>query len=511
MKKVFGIFILMVVLLSFIISCGGGGEADLRSQTLIVAMSSDAITMDPSAQNDAYSANAMMQMYEGLIAITPDNEVVPALAEKYDISADGMEYTFYLKKGVKFHNGEELKAGDVVFSYLRACASPAVAHIFSDIDPDTIKAVDDYTVKFRMKAPYAGILTALCHSSAHIVNKKAVEAAGDQYARKPVGTGPYKFVSHTKSDKIKFERYEEYQGNKPYYKYLEFRIIPEPTNRIIELESGGADIVYDVSPNDLDRFTGNNEIKLIRSFDYLTQYMGMNCSKPPLDDIRVRQAIACAVDTDQIVKAVWKGLGRTASAPYAPAIRYSIANKLKPIPRDVEKAKKLLKEAGYESGLKIRLSTNERTERIDMAVIMKEQFKDVGIDLSIEVLEWSKYIEMLEKGEQQLFEIGWSSDTPDPDMVVYPCFHSISRGPGGNYVFLSDPELDELIIKGRRVLDGPERANVYEQIQERIMYLTPAIFQYNGEQAAGIRSNITGLRLSPLGHHFLGNIKPVDK
>lgn len=499
----------MIVLSTFVISCKGAA-VNIRAQTLIIAMSSDVITMDPSAENDSYSANAMMQMYEGLLAFTPNNEVISALTEKYDISTDGMEYTFYLKKGIKFHNGEELKADDVVFSYLRAFTSPAAAHIFSDIDHDSLRALDDYTVTFRMKVPYAGILTALCHPSAYIVNKKTVEAAGNQYAENPIGTGPYKFVSHTKSDKIKFERYEYYQGKKPYYKYLEFRIIPDPTNRIIELESGRADIVYDISSNDLDRFTENNEIKLMRCFDYLTQFMGMNCSKPPLDDIRVRQAIACAIDTDQIVKTVWKDLGRTATCPYSPTIRYSIANKLKPIPRDVEKAKKLLKEAGYENGFKIRLSTNDRKERIDMAIIMKEQFKDVGIDLSIEIFEWPKYIEMLEKGEHQLFEISWFSDTPDPDMFVHPCFHSISRGVGGNYFFLNDPELDELITKGRYVLDGSERANIYKQIQERIMYLTPAVFQYNGEQAAGIRGNITGLHLSPLGHHFLGNIRPVD-
>ncbi len=498
------------VLLAFLITACGGGEADaIRSQTLIVAMSSDAITMDPSAQNDSYSANAMLQMYEGLVSMRTDNKVAPSLAERYEISPDGMEYTFFLKKNVKFHNGEELKAEDVVFSFKRAFVSPAVAHIFSAIDASTLKAVDDYTVSFRMKTNYSGILMALCHPSANIVNKKAVLKFGDNYSKHPVGTGPYKFVSHTKSDKIKFERFENFHGNKPYFKYLEFKIIPEPTNRMIELESGGADIVYDISPNDLDRFQGNDEIKLIRIFDYLTQYMGMNCGKPPLDDIRVRKAVACACDIEQIIKAVWKGLGATATGPYAPSIPYSISKELKPIKRDVEKAKKLLAEAGYADGLKLRISTNERKERVDMAVIMKEQFKEVGIDLSIEVLEWSKYIEMLEKGEQQLFEIGWSSDTPDPDMVVYPCFHSLSRGPGGNYVFLADAEIDNLIFAGRAVLDGAKRAEIYEKIQRRIMDLCPAIFQYNGEQAVGIRTSLQGLSLSPLGHHFLGNVKPI--
>lgn len=508
MKQVFKALVL-TAFIGFVFSCGNGNETEQAKQTLVVAMSSDAITFDPSAQNDSYSANAMLQMYEGLVALDENNSVVNQLAERYEVSEDGLTYTFYILKGVKFHNGEEVKASDVVFSFKRAFVAPAVAHIFSAIDGDTIKALDEYTVTFKMKTPYAGILTALAHPAAFICNQKAVEASGDDYTRNPIGSGPYKFVSHIKSNVIKMERYEDFHGEKPYYKYLEMRIIPEPANRIIELESGGADIVYDVSPNDLDRFQGNEQIKLLKVHDFQTQYLGMNCSKPPLNDIRVRQAVACAIDTDQIIKAVWKGLGGTATAPYAPSIKYSIADEKTPIKRDVEKAKRLLAEAGYPNGLNLRLSTNERQERVDMATIMKEQFKDAGINLSIEVMEWSQYIAMLEKGEHELFEIGWSSDTPDPDMVVYPCFHSISMGAGGNYVFLNDEKLDKMIEDGRAIPDGPEREKLYKEMQQYILDLCPAVFQYNGETAVGMQSNLTGLTLSQTGHHYLGTVKPA--
>lgn len=499
------------VMAAVLFSCGGSEKTkDVRSQTLVVAMSSDAISFDPIAQNDSYSSNAMGQMYEGLVALDENNNVIKQLAEDYKVSDDGLTYTFRILKGVKFHNGEEVKADDVVFSFKRAVVAPAVAHIYSAIDADTIKALDEYTITFNMKTPYAGILTALAHPAAFICNKKAVEAAGENYGRNPVGSGPYKFVSHTKSNAIKMERYEDFHGTKPYYKYLELRIIPEPGNRIIELESGGADIVFDVSPNDLNRFEGNDQIKLLKVHDFQTQYLGMNCSKAPLNDVRVRQAVACGIDTDKIIKAVWKGLGGTATAPYAPSIKYSIANEKKPIPRDVEKAKKLLAEAGYADGLKLRLSTNERQERIDMATIMKEQLKEVGIELSIEVMEWSQYIAMLEKGEHELFEIGWSSDTPDPDMVVYPCFYSASAGPGGNYVFLKDEKLDKMIESGRAIPDGPAREKLYKDMQQYILDLCPAVFQYNGETAAGMQANLTGLSLSQTGHHFLGNVHPVE-
>lgn len=511
MKQVFKILAFSLVAV-VMFSCGGKDKLqdDPRTQTLVVAMSSDAISFDPSAQNDSYSSNAMRQMYEGLVTLDANSNAMPALAERFEASPDGMSYTFYLKKGVKFHNGEELKASDVVFSYKRAVTAPAVAHIYSAIDAESIKALDDYTVTLNMKVPYAGILTALAHPAAFIVNQKAVETAGESYARQPVGTGPFKFVSHTKSNNIKMERFDDFHGDKPYYKYLEMRIIPEPANRIIELESGGADVVLDISPNDLSRFEGNDQIKLLKVDDFMTQYMGMNCSKPPLNDIRVRQAVACSVDTDQIVKAVWKGLGGTATAPYAPSLKYSIAKEKTPIVRDVEKAKKLLAEAGYPNGIKLRLSTNERQERIDMATIMKEQMKEAGIELSIEVMEWSQYIAMLESGGQEIFEIGWSSDTPDPDMVVYPCFHSNSVGPGGNFVFIKDAKLDKMIEDGRKIADGPEREQLYKYLQEYILDLTVAVFQYNGETAAGIQANLTGLNLSPLGSHFFGNIKPRE-
>lgn len=497
----------MLLILSIVLTaCGGGKNTSGNSKDnnkLVIATASDAITMDPVANNDSYSGNIMAQIYDGLVKIDMEGNIIENLAESYDVSEDGLTYTFHLKQGVKFQNGEEMKASDVVFTFKRAIEAPAVAHIFGDIDPNSLKAVDDYTFQFSLKDANAGIIAALCHPAAFIVNEKAVTEAGKDYARNPIGTGPFKLESWTKSASMVLKRFEDYHGTAPEFDTLEVRVIPEATNRVIELETGGVDIAYDISPNDVSRVEENSNLQLFRTPDYGTLYMGMNTQKTPLNDVRVRQAIAKAIDVEQIVNAVWRGVGKAASAPYTSTIKYSIAEKNEPNKKDIEAAKQLLKEAGYENGLQLTVSTSDRQERINAATIMKEDLKEIGIDLTVEVLEWSAFIEKLENGEHDLYMLSWISDSPDPDMVVYPCFHSSMAGPGGNYMFLNDPEVDELIIKGRRTLDGPDREKVYEDLQNKIIELAPAIFIYNSEIVIGARADIENIELTPFGYHRL--------
>mgnify|MGYP000889089261 CR=1 FL=1 len=520
MKRKGLVLISMMLILSLVLTaCGGGketpketnnestgkstGEPTKARDKLVIATSSDAITMDPSQNNDSFSGNIMAQVYDGLVKIDMEGNIEPSLAESYEPSEDGLTYTFHLKKGVKFQNGEELKASDVVFTFKRAIESPAVAHIFGDIDPDSLKAVDDYTFQFSLKEANAGIIAALCHPAAFVVNEKAVTEAGDNYSRNPVGTGPFILKSWSKSNKMELTKFEDYYGKEPEFNTLEVRIIPEATNRVIELETGGVDIAYDISPNDVSRVEGNSDLQLFRTPDYGTLYMGMNTQKEPLNDIKVRQAISKAIDVEEIVGAIWRGVGKPASAPYTSTIKYSLAEENEPNKKDIEGAKKLLKEAGYENGLSLTITTNDRQERIDAATIIKEDLKQIGIDVTVEVLEWSAFIEKLESGQHDLFMISWISDSPDPDMVVYPCFHSSMAGPGGNYAFLNDPEVDDLIIKGRRTLDGPEREQIYKDLQERVMDLSPAVFLYNSEIVIGARSDIENIELTPFGYHRL--------
>lgn len=471
---------------------------------LIVATAYDAKSLDPHAVNDVASSNVMTQIYETLIQMNDKNEVVPMLAESYK-QIDDVTYEFKLKKGVKFHNGEEMKASDVKFSFIRASKSAPIAHIMGDIDVDSFKMPDDYTISFKIKTASTGFLSSLVHTGGTILSEKAVTAAGDKYAMNPVGTGPFKFISWTKGDKVELERFNDFHGDKPKFSKMTLRVIPEPTNRAIELESGGVDIAYEISTNDIKRVQDNEKLQILRVVDNSTQYLGFNNKKKPFDDLKVRQAISYAIDTTSVVNTVWRGVGKVAVGPIGPNVRYSDKT-LKTHEYNVEKAKALLKEAGLPNGFKTTIWTNEKKERVDMATIMQSQLKEVGIDVEIKVLEWGAYLDGLAKAQQDMFIVGWTCQTPDPDMAVYAPFHSSKMGSGGNYAYFNDPKADELIMKGRTMKDSDERKTVYEQLQKEIVEQAPWIFLSNGEQVVGASKSVKGFVPSAFGYHVLYNV-----
>lgn len=502
MKKRFRLFVVSLLGVILLAACGGGADKN----TLTVATSGDAISLDPIATNDNQSSHVMTQIYEGLVKVEGDSdEIKPSLAESWEQPEDN-KYVFHLKKGVKFHNGEEMKASDVVFSLKRAIVAPNVRHLFETINPDTVKATDDYTVEFKQDKPFAGILAALCHPGGYIVNEKAVNEGGDDYSRNPVGTNAVKFVKWVKADSIEMERFEDYHDEKTEYNKLIFRVIPEPSNRVIELESGGVDMAYDISAIDVKKIEDNEDLELYRSLDYGLTYLGFNTENEKLKDSKVRQAIAYALDIPSIIQAVFKGLGQPAGGVLPPTMPYSISDELKPKERDIEMAKQLLKEAGKEN-LSLTLSTNENQDRVDMATAMKEQLSEAGIDLTINVLEWSAFNDLIKNGSHEMFIIAWTADSPDPDTFMYPCFHSSAKGEGGNYDFLDDKEMDDDLSSARYEQDDSKREEYYKDAQEHAIDVQAWVPLHNKELTVGARKDIKNIVLSPFGWYQLANVK----
>lgn len=508
-KRLVSLTAALILAVSLFAGCGKSSSEDTKTSskgkdTLKVATAYDAKSLDPTATNDVASSNVMTQIYETLVQLNDQGEVVPMLAESFK-QIDDVTYEFKLKKGVKFHNGEEMKASDVKFSFERASKAAPVAHIMGDIDTSSFNMADDYTISFKLNKPNTGFLASLIHTGASILNEKAVTEAGDKYAMNPVGTGPFKFVSWAKGSEVNLEAFSDFHGTKPAFSKLVIKVIPEATNRTIELESGGVDIAYEITANDLSRVEDNKDLQLLRVIDNSTAYLGFNTQKKPFSDLKVRQAIGYALDIDSIVTSVWRGIGRVAVGPIGPNVKYSD----KSIPGheyNVEKAKQLLKEAGLEKGFKTTIWTNEKKERVDMATIMQSQLKEVGIEVEIKVLEWGAYIDGLNKGEHDMFILGWSTQTPDPDMAVYATFISKNAGAGGNYSFINDPKLDELIQKGRTMKDSDERQAVYYDIQKEIIAQAPWVFLTNGEQVVGASKSVKGFKPSPFGYHVLYNV-----
>ena len=472
-----------------------------QRDTLVVADQYDATTFDPVRHNDYPSSRACHQVYDTLIFLNDDGTFRPGLAEKWEFVSD-TAYKMYLRKGVKFHNGEELKAEDVKFSLERATTDLG-AHIKTySQDLDSVEVLDDYTVVLHLKKVNFPFFASLAHSWGSIVNKKEVEAQGENYgtpAGTAVGTGPFKFLSWQKSDRYTLERFDDYWGEKVKFKTLVLRSIPEPTARTVGLETGEVDIAYPIINNDISRIEENEALVLQRKPLASTTYMGFNTTKKPFDDPRVRKAFSAALDTVGIQKAVFRGVGKTPRTLIPSGIKYSIDAELPAHARDVEAAKKLFAEAGVDpKELKIQIWTNERKERVAMATIIHSQLQELGIDAEIKVLEWGAYIQGLQSKEHDLFLLGWGLSVPDPDYAVAGL---LETGAGTNYTFFSDAKLDELLAKGRAMPDGPDREKAYKDMQLYINEMCPMILLHNDESLVGVQKTVKGFVSNPFDVH----------
>lgn len=496
LKKFRLIFIALVLVFSL-------AGASLAKDTLIVADQYDPTTLDPIGHNDYPTSRACSHIYDTLIFLNPDGTLRPGLAESWEFITD-KDYKMTLRKGVKFHNGEEMTAADVKFSLERA-NTPAGSHIHTySQDLDYVEIVDDYTIIIHLKKVNYPFFSSLVHSWGNIVCKKVVEAAGDDYGMNPVGTGPFKFKEWAKGDHYTFERFDDYWGNKAKFKTLIVRSIPEPTNRTIELETGAVDIAYPVTTIELARIDENPELELQRKVIPSTTYMGFNVNKAPFSDVRVRHAISLLLDTVNIQRAVFRGVGKNPRSLIPEVTKYSINNELPAHVRDVEAAKKLFAEAGVDpSKIKLIIRSNERKERIDMATIIQAQLAEVGIQSEIMQQEWGAYLNDLQKKQHDVFLLGWGLSVPDPDYAVSGLLESNA---GTNYTGYNDPKLDEMLAKGRSLPDGEERAKVYRDMQLYINEQCPMIYLHNDEAIAGVRKIVKGFEVDPFEVHSFRNV-----
>ena len=474
---------------------------------LTVGCTYDAKTLDPHVTNDTGSHVMMRQIYEKLVAFDDNLNVVPCLAESWEISEDGKRYTFHLKKGVKFHNGEEMKASDVLFSFKRMLSPAAAAtHAYSNvIDPDGFELIDDYTVVISTKEPLGAFLASMNHGFASIVSEKAVTEAGKDYGVHPVGTGAFKFVSWSKGDRITFERFDDYHGQKAALSKMVLRAITESTSRTIELESGAVDLIMDPPGSDINRLEANKNLTIVRRPGQLVYHMGFNLDKEPYNDIKVRQAMNIAVNRPGMAKVVYRGFASPSVGPWTDAVKYAPKNAPQ-IDYDLEKAKQLLKEAGYENGFKAVIWVPDRKEQGDMATILQSEYKKIGIDMEIKVYEWGAYIEALKAPDHELYVMGWSGGAPAPDPYFFagPKFHSSVIG-SSNRCRLNDPEVDALIDKGATLQDGAEREKVYQDLYSKLQNLLPWVVMVNPDQIFASKKNVMGINYGSSSVTYFGS------
>ena len=467
MKRLVKVIIPLLCLVMLLSSCGGtsggtSGSAQSESGTkneLKVAIRAEPSTLDP--HNSTALANFAVQrvVYDTLVVQNENGEIVPGLAESWEV-IDDLTVRFHLREGVKFSNGQELTSEDVVYSLQRATTEPGSASMFSSFDGENTKAVDPYTVDICVKQPFAAIYNYLASSRGDIICKSAMEEmGGEAYGRQPVGTGPFVLSEWNTGDSLVLTRNENYWGDAPAYDKLTFRIITEAANRTIELETGGVDIIYDVSSSDVPRLEENPNVKIVSGPGYKFSYITMNMEMAPYDDIRVREALVLSLDMASIVKTVYGDSAELADSLMAPTVfGYS---KIGPYPYDPEKAKELLAEAGYADGLEITVMLNEVRDFINVVEIAQNMWKEVGITTNIEIMDQAT---LLSKAAEGTVSMGVTNSTPttgDPDhaLMIWPTTYD-------SFLRNNNTKIDEYLAAGKAAYDETERAAIYKEAME---------------------------------------------
>lgn len=486
--------LILVSVLSTLISATIYAEG---KDTIVVAQGADAKILDPHGTNDQPSSRVSGQIYDTLVKQDSNMQIIPGLAESW-VQIDPVTTEFKLRKDAKFHNGEDLTADDVKFTFERMKNSPNVSHIIKAVE--AVEVVDDDTVRVKTVNPFGALLSHLSHTASAILNREAVEAGGSQYGQNPVGTGPYKFVEWQTGDRIILEANPDYYLGEAPTKNLIFRNIVEGTNRTIGLETGEIDIAYDLEPIDKMMVESNENLDFVEEPSLSTSYVGFNFKKAPLDNKKVRQAIAYATNVQDIVDVAYQGSASIANSPIGPKV-FGYNPNAKSYEFNQEKAKQLLKEAGYENGLDLKLWVNDNPTRRDIAVILQDQLKQVGVNVEIETLEWGAYIDGTARGEHDMFILGWVSVTGDADYGLDPLFNSENQGGAGNRSFYENAEVDKLLSDAKNSVDPELRKQYYAKIQEIVQEDLPIFTLAYTSQNIGKQKTVENFSMNPAGHH----------
>jgi len=496
---VFGIFALGVWL-----CWPGASSAQVHGGTVIYAAGADPDSLDPANAESNPSEAVNRMMYENLARFDEKLRIVPGLATDWKVSSDGLTWTFNLRKGVKFHDGTPFNAEAVKVFIERMIGpeKPSRAGLYTPF-VNTVEVVDEFTVKVNLKAPFAFFLNNLAHSASGIISPTALKTYGKDIARRPVGTGPFKFVEWVHGDHLTMVRNDEYWGGKPYLDKITVKTVKEDSARVMMLQSGDAHLIVRIPAEDIPRLEKDPNIKLDSTETLRVLYLGFNCAKKPFTDVRVRQAISYAIDKESIVKNIYQGRALVATGMVAPLTTGYVP--MQGYPYDPEKAKKLLAEAGFPKGLKAKLwSPHGRYPKdFEMAQAIQQQLKKVGVECSLDTMEWAAYLAALRKpvetNESEIFLLGWAPSTAEARWILYPLFTTEQWIPkGNNRSFYSNKEFDDLVNKFTRATNKADMDRYLKAAQEILAKDAPSIPILVTKETIGYTKKLHGVINSPL-------------
>lgn len=457
---------------------------------LIAALNADIQTADVQKTSKDYEVP--FNIFDRLVDVEVDadgnSKIVPSLAESWDISDDGLEYTFHLRQGVKFHNGNDFTAEDVAYTFHRMLTvEGGVNTEFIDQikgadellagETDTlegVEVVDDYTIKVTLKEPFAGFLASISSPGVSIYDSEATEAAGDQFGMDPavtVGTGPFEFSSWSFNNQLVLTRNEDYWKGASGLPGVVIKIIPDTETQSMMFESGELDILdLDYAADSVDRFTETYPDQIVQGPRVGIVYFTMNFNKEPFQDVRVRKAVQMSIDRQAILDALYGGRGQVEQGIFPHGlIGFNLDQE--EIKYDPEAAKALLAEAGYADGFDMEIAADSSaSDTMTMALeIVSDQLAEVGIRAEIKNYDESTWLETRKSGELGSFMSTWSADYNDPDNFIYTFFgnEEKTRIRSINY---PDTEVMERVAKARTIVNEDERLAEYKALEEKLIH-----------------------------------------
>lgn len=485
-----------------------------EGKTLVVALGADATFLDPESVMNNESGFVMATMFDGLTKYEKGtSEPGPGLAERWEVSEDGTEYTFYLRQGVKFHDGTDFNADAALFEIDRVTNPDNPYYVYNQDGIHSFASftwglvtgtekIDDYTIKITLSEPHAPFLASLAMVWSGFMSPAALDQYGFEVVDHPVGTGPFKLVEWVRNDHMTLEANKDYWGGAPKIDRLIFQVVPESAVRLLKLEQGEVQILADVNPEDYARIRENPDLVLLEQPGLTVNGITLPADTEPFTDVRVRQAMNYAVNKDEMDEFLYKNAAVPA-ATGMPPILMGYPEDLQPYPFDPEKAKELLTEAGYPDGFSFKLLCYENPRGynpvgIKMAVAVQEYLANIGVDLELETLEWGAFLDARRSiDNHDMGMIGWSGDNGDPDNFLYEMF-STDMIPVGNTSHYSNPDLDAILTKARTVTDPAERAKLYEEASRIIHDDAAWLFVNHTLHVRATRANVEGFALNPL-------------
>ncbi len=490
---------------------------------LVVGRPTDSVSLDAAADTTGPGTIVYGNITETLITLEADGSYKPRLAESYEIMAPD-RIRFFLRKGVKFHDGTPFNAQAVKFTFDRAVKLPARwLALFGPFKE--AKVIDDHTIDIITEVPYGPLLSSMTMVYTGIISPAAVEKYGEDYGRNPVGTGPFKFQSWKAKDNIVIVRNNDYWGEKPRLKEVVYRVIPEGGARMMALQTGEVDIVVKPNPSDLPAFEHDPEFVIASVMGNRIFFNGFNTLLPPTDDVKVRQALVMAVDVKAIVDNILEGAAAMPRSYLGPTIfGFSDMKLQERYPYDPQKAKALLAEAGWtdsdgdgildKDGKKLSIrflgAKNRYLMDAECCEAVQAMLQKIGVETKLDFFEWSATFSLIrgETLDYNLFTAGWVLPNPDADVSLYALFHSKSFLPNGwNFCRLKNARVDELLDEARGSGDQAKRKEMYKEIQDILAQQAVWIPIYNTKETYVHSKKVKGFKSHPVEYIF--DLQPV--